>query len=295
MKKKAQKKQDLHPSTVLIAVLGFCSVIAVLYLISISPRNLTKKAPVFQKTHNISSKEKCIGPATVQASEKLRIPILLYHYVEHVKDHNDFMRQRLNIHPEIFETQLKTLVESQYQTVFMKDIPEMLETSRICGKSVALTFDDGYEDFYINVFPILKKYKAKATVYIIYNFIGKPNFLNEWQIEELIKSGLVEVGSHTLDHLDLSVTNRVEARNQIIRSKELLEKKFNISVKSFAYPYGKYVPIDIDFVKEASYSSAVTVAEGTMHSKGSEFILTRERPGKYIGYDIGKGLEMSLK
>ena len=65
------------------------------------------------------------------------------------------------------------------------------------GKNMALTFDDGYDDFYEVVFPLLKEYNAKAAVYIIASEIDKTGYLKSWQIKELDESGLVEIGNHT--------------------------------------------------------------------------------------------------
>ena len=54
----------------------------------------------------------------------------------------------------------------------MKELGDALSgQTQLPAKTVILTFDDGYRDFYDNVFPLLKKYQYKATIYIIYNFI----------------------------------------------------------------------------------------------------------------------------
>lgn len=242
------------------------------------------------------SQKYCYGPGTIHATEKKRIPILLYHYVEYVKDRNDKLRQSMNIVPDIFESQVKNLVEHNYKTVFVRQIPEILkEPLPLCEKSVALSFDDGYEDFYTHVFPILKKYNARATVYIVHNFIGKPNFMNEDQIAELIESGLVEIGSHTFDHVDLSLLSEEQSRYQIVESKKALEKRFHVPIRTFAYPYGKYKGSDINLVKEASYAGAVTVAQGTLHTEAEKYVLTRERPENFIGFDLGVSLEQSAQ
>jgi peptidoglycan/xylan/chitin deacetylase (PgdA/CDA1 family) len=244
----------------------------------------------------VSSQKKCDGPAVVHAEEKLQVPILLYHYVENVKDKNDTIRQGLNMRPAVFETQLQSLVEHDYKTVFVKNIRDMMKDPMpVCEKFVALTFDDGYEDFYTDVFPLLKKYNAKATAYIIVNFIGRPGFMNEAQIREVIDSGLVEIGSHTMDHYDLTSVSDDVGKYQILESKKELEKRFGISVQSFAYPYGKYVSADLGFVKEASYTTAVTVTEGSIHSLGEEYVLKRVRPHAFVGKDLGYELPLAAK
>ena len=67
-------------------------------------------------------------------------------------------------------------------------------------KPVMLTFDDGYDDNYTELFPLLKKYNVKATIFVIVNDIGKRHKLTEAQIREMSDSGLVSIQSHTMSH-----------------------------------------------------------------------------------------------
>lgn len=303
MKKKRSKSTSpylwkLMWGHIILAIIFITMVVTALYLIYKRPQNLTKKAGVFKKTYIVSSKKECQNSGVVEMhmNGKIKLPILMYHYVEDVKDLKDTKRQKMSVRPNIFDEQLNTLVADGYTTVFMKDVPDIIRgKTKICSLAVALTFDDGYQDFYANVFPILKKYKAKATIYVISNYIGKKDFLSEKEIEELIKSGLVEVGSHTLDHADLWELNDKPSIDQIKLSKQALEERFHVSVHTFAYPFGKYKPSDINIVKEASYSAAVTVADGTWHSSENMFILPRVRPEQFIGKDIGRELESYYK
>ena len=216
--------------------------------------------------------------ATVSAN--LRIPIIMYHYVEYIKDVEDSVKKRLNINPDLFEGHLKALKEASYKTYFVKEIPDILEGKiEYSSRSAVLTFDDGYEDFYTDVFPLLKKYQMKATIYIIVNFIGRRGFMNEKEIKEVLDSGLVELGSHTFDHLYLKFTPETVARKQIFESKKVLEEKFNVKIETFAYPYGAFSEKTIDLVKEAGYKAAVSVIPSMIQSKENLFYLSRVRPG----------------
>ncbi len=117
------------------------------------------------------------------------------------------------------------------------------------GKNMVLTFDDGYDDFYEVVFPLLKKYNAKAVVYIIGSEIDKAGYLKSWQIKELDESGLVEIGNHTT-----IVHNYYWKREDYLRDamkvEEFVEDVKNCSARlyrilghgtqSVAYPYGQY-------------------------------------------------------
>jgi peptidoglycan/xylan/chitin deacetylase (PgdA/CDA1 family) len=156
---------------------------------------------------------------------------------------------------------------------------------------VVLTFDDGYEDFYTTVFPLLKKYQMKGTVYVIYDFINRPGFLKESEIKELIASGIVEIGSHTLDHKYLKTETLEEAKRQITDSKQKFEDAFGIKIRTFAYPFGAYNSEDADMVKDASYEAAFTTKPGAMMSNDAKFVLPRIRPDRYTNDSIVQGLE----
>lgn len=234
-----------------------------------------------------------INIATTGAMTKqIKIPIIMYHYVEYVKDINDTVRKRLDITPDLFEGQLKSLHQANYKTYFVKDIQKILDDSIIISsKPIVLTFDDGYEDFYSVVYPILKKYQMKATVYVIVDYIGRKGFLSETELTELAGSGLVEIGAHTLDHVYLKNSGYISALKQINESKTKLEKLLNIKVETFAYPYGAFDQQTLTVVKEASFSAAVSVIPGSLQSKDNLFYLYRIRPGIFTPETIVKVLE----
>ncbi len=232
--------------------------------------------------------------ATVKvASVSAKIPIIMYHYVEYVQDVNDLVRKRLDITPNVFAAEMKVLHNDNYDTYFVKDIPDIL-SGRIeynASRSAVLTFDDGYEDFYYDVLPVLKKYQMKATIYVIYDYIGRRGFLNDKEIREILDSGLVELGSHTFDHYYLKKAPAASARHQIEDSKKEFEDRFGVNIKTFAYPYGAFDQQAIDMVKEATYSAAVSVIPGTIQSNNNLFYLYRIRPGLFTPYTIVKVLE----
>ena len=243
------------------------------------------KDPIYPHyENNVNEKH---GTTTVRIYTKkitsIDLPILMYHYVEFVKDPGDTIRKSLDINPFVFERQLKRMKENSLVTYFVRDIPDIFNGKiKDGGKNkIILTFDDGYEDFYTDAFPLLKKYQAKATIYIIYDFIGRRGFLNEKEIKELVASGLIEIGSHTLDHSYLKTASQSIAKKQIFDSKALLEKMFNIHVETFAYPYGAYNQNIVKLVTDAGYKAAVTVARGTKQSDNNIFGLYRLRAGGY--------------
>ncbi|MCR4329451.1 MAG: polysaccharide deacetylase family protein [Candidatus Roizmanbacteria bacterium] len=208
------------------------------------------------------------------------IPIIMYHYVEYVKDQNDTIRKSLSITPNVFDSQLSTLLVHGYTTYFVSDVPKILNgTIPYTAKNIVLTFDDGYEDFYTDAFPILKKNNVKATVYVITNYIGRKGFLSSAQIQELAQSPLVEIGSHTLNHMYLKGGRDELVNTEIVESKKVLENLTGVSVKTFAYPYGAFDGQALADTQEATYSAAVSVIPGNQQSLMNEYYLSRIRAG----------------
>lgn len=233
-----------------------------------------------------------VGETTPVPAKELKLPIIMYHYVEYVKDENDTIRRSLSIKPHLFERHLQQLKENGYETYFVRDVPDILNERITLGtRSAVLTFDDGYEDFYTDAFPLLKQYQIKATVYVITDFIGRTGFMNKRQLREIASSGLVEIGSHTLNHVNLKYTSSEEAKLQITESKETLIELLHVPVKTFAYPSGGYNEVTVELVKEASYSAAVSVITGQNQSKDNRFLLKRIRAGSLPAYGMDTVLQ----
>ena len=136
-------------------------------------------------------------------------------------------------------------------------------------KKIVITFDDGYENVSKIALDILNQFNQKATCFIVLNNIDKYNhwnnnskkinstkLMNTSQIKEWINYGY-EIGSHTLDHKDLTKLNYENKKKQIIKSLLKLNENFRIKTESFSYPYGKYDQECIEILK-GNYKFAVT-------------------------------------
>lgn len=118
-------------------------------------------------------------------------------------------------------------------------------------KTVVLTFDDGFRNFYTEAFPILSDCNFKATVFLVTDFCGGHNDwsgnpanlprsqLLKWEeIRELDAAG-VEFGSHTRTHQDLTRLKPKEAISEMLDSKATISDALGRDVPTFAYPYGR--------------------------------------------------------
>ena len=126
---------------------------------------------------------------------KEAVPILEYHGIGSA----DGWMKELFVSKETFETHLQYLHDNGYKIVSLKKMAEMFANGESTEKTIAMTFDDGYLDNYTNVLPLLKKYNATATFFVVHSKIGHYRYMTHDQIQSLIDNGM-ELGSHTINH-----------------------------------------------------------------------------------------------
>lgn len=227
----------------------------------------------------------------VLPTASIHVPILVYHYVEYVRDPNDTTRKSLDIIPPIFEMQLKTLKEAGYNFVTAAELGQYLDGKRqLPQRPIVITFDDGYEDFYTDVFPIIKKFNVVVTAYVISGLLDHSNYMTTGQLKEIAQSGLVEVGAHTVHHRNLTSLSLEEAKMEIEKSKEDLENTLETNVVSFAYPYGGFNESLAELTKKAGFTSAVTTKGGYIVNQENRHTLFRIHPGIAVGDALLKEL-----
>lgn len=174
--------------------------------------------------------------------EGYRVPVLMYHGV------SDDMwgMTALFVSPADMEAQIKYLVDNGYTTIWFEDLVHVDEIE----KPVILTYDDGYADNYHELFPILKKYNVKATIFVVTGTVdNNPNFLTSQQVRELSDSGLVSIQSHTVTHpylrgRDLAV-QEYELRQSWLDVAHMTGKAPNV----ICYPSGSFDTTTFDLAK----------------------------------------------
>jgi len=120
---------------------------------------------------------------------------------------------------------------------------EKLQNYADCtSKSVIITFDDMFEDAYINAIPILRKYKIPYTVFVSPSLLGMPNYISREQLEALKKDNLCTIGAHSISHKILRNLSLKEKREEIAQHAH--EQMLKCPIQYFAYPYGSYYACD---------------------------------------------------
>lgn len=199
------------------------------------------------------------------------VPVLNYHQI------NDHAENALTVHTEQFDEQMRYLAENGYHSITPGELIDAWENGTpLPEKPIILTFDDGYADNYENVFPILKKYNLRGTIFLVTDFMGQyENYLTWEQVDEMNRSGLIDFESHTLSHAKLDQTSPEETWHQLKGSKDVLEQRLGKRADFIAYPCGSFDEELERMTKEAGYRAAFTVRFGLTDPKENPYILDR--------------------
>lgn len=166
-----------------------------------------------------------------------RSSVLTYHSV-------DDSGSVISVRPEVFSNQMEWLSRSGIPIVPLQQV------TAIPG-SLAITFDDGFQSFYLHAFPVLQRFKLAATVFVVSGYCGRMNdwstqpagiprmrLMNWSEVREVARHG-ISLGSHTVTHPRLPALSLQEAEEEIRKGNEEVEDRTGYAVETFAYPYGE--------------------------------------------------------
>lgn len=195
--------------------------------------------------------------AEYEAFKKTGAPILMYHGVGQ-KNRYENWPDSLILSGELFESHIKYLKEEGYTIVAVEEIAKRLAEGKSIDKYIGLTFDDGYKNNSTVAIPIMKKYGAKGTFFVINKDIGKPDRMGDAEIFSLLADGM-ELGSHTTSHAPLKKIDSKYLAWELSTSRFCLKKNYNrYIVRTLAYPNGGYNDNVIAKAQEYGFYRAVT-------------------------------------
>lgn len=200
--------------------------------------------------------------------------ILMYHSVG---EQNGYFS---TVSPADFARQLHYLASRRIPVITLRELSERVQHGHPLNGAVVLTFDDGYEDNYSVVFPLLQEYHFPVTIFLTTDQVGKKKargmqYLSEAQIREMSNSGLVTFEPHTKTHPRLSTLSYEEARAELYESRSLTQTLTNKVCHAVAYPYGDFDEDTIRLVRELGFSAACSVREGLVSVESNCFTLPR--------------------
>ncbi len=183
---------------------------------------------------------------------------------------------------EDFEAQMAWLAR-QNLAVSLADIQSFLAGEKVFPDgAVLVTVDDGFQSLYWGALPILKKYAIPAVAFIPVSEIGTVSNNTEahltWgEIEALARAGII-IASHSFSHRSLGKIKLEEVRQEVVRSREELEKKLGLTVTAFAYPFGTRADFNeatIAILQKSNYQLAFTSQHGAISPKLNPLALPR--------------------
>ena len=210
-----------------------------------------------------------------------QVVALCYHRVEGVAG------GALSITPELFEQHMQRLKDHGIQVISMQDFLAWRRNEKtIPPKCALISLDDGYLSAFEVARPILKKFNYPWTYFIYTKFIGSGGKSVSWEQLAMLRDEGVEIGCHTISHQSLRETRGKSPdaydawlREEIIGSKQLIEKRLGIRCAVFAYPEGRYNAKVLDMVKVGGFEAAFTVY-GQRITHGAH----ADRIGRYAWY-----------
>ena len=172
------------------------------------------------------------------------VPILMYHSISTADESSSHPYYRTVTSVEVFEDHVKFLRENGYKAVSLSDAVRLTQgPAEEAEKRFVMTFDDGFQDFYTEAFPILSKYGYTATVFLPTAYIGDTarrfngTECLTWRQARELKTAGVEFGSHSVSHPQLRHLGTEKVQDEIRSSKDTIEGELGCAVKSFSYPY----------------------------------------------------------
>lgn len=209
---------------------------------------------------NLSSK-KCI-----KAIDWVKINTYIFHYIipDQFVNPKNKIEYGNSLSPRFFEWILKKIYNERLlwniEVINLQNLDKYYKNDCFPNKNIViLTADDGWDDNYNFLFPLVQKYQIPFNLAIISSKVSKTpaetnNFANEYELKEMLNSGLIQLASHTIDHFDLRRIDIKQKEHEICDSKIYLESLFNIKINSLVYPSGKYDPDSEILAKKCGYS-----------------------------------------
>lgn len=280
--------------SVLLVVVGMLLVGISGYYLILNPSQSPIHRVFVASAHGVAQTDPAPTPQAESITQNLgristSVPILMFHYIRSVSKTDDPLGYDLSIEPTLFADYLDRLSEAGYKTI----TPTQFLTGKVPTSSIILSFDDGYTDFYQTAYPLLSQRKMTAVSFVISGFLDDKDgrYLTRTQVKTLSDAG-IEIGSHTVSHIDLAKADPKRAQDELLISRQVLEQITGKRVTAIAYPSGKYNDTTLRLADYVGYSFGVTTESGIALPTSNQLKLPRIRVrGGESAKDLLKSIE----
>lgn len=206
------------------------------------------------------AKAKAVRRPVHVAPYRKPVPILMYHEVRVPPP--GAPNPGLFVSAQTFDAQAAWLARNGYHGITVAQLRQAWAGRRVLPKRpVVLTFDDGYRSVLQNVVPVLKRMRWPGVLYLALGNTRNPDGLSRAEVEQFVRAGW-ELGSHTINHLDLTTLGPAQLREETAGARDLIRRWFHQTPKDFCYPAGRFNSTAIAAVRRAGYLSATTTTPG---------------------------------
>lgn len=186
----------------------------------------------------------------------------------------------------LFEAHITTMRQEGFEIVSRITEPQ---------NQIMITFDDGFKGLHDNLY-FLERMNVPITLFVIADFIDNDPYLTKEELDTLLQSKLITIGSHTCSHQNLDELSTSEIQHEISASKTQLEALLNIEVQSFCYPRGRFNDSVLNEAKK-HYGEQYSCLPGNYFEPYSEGVIKRNfvqhvtpKELKAYLYGAGEGL-----
>jgi peptidoglycan/xylan/chitin deacetylase (PgdA/CDA1 family) len=219
------------------------------------------------------------GPALTTMTRDFAVPVLMYHHVGEIPSGASHRRllEDLTVSTADFERQMRCLVDNGFAVIPASRVAQAVrDGGALPAKAVAITFDDGYQDVFDNAFPILRKYRLPATLFVVTGTVGTPGHVTWDELRAMAGQG-IECGSHTVNHLDLTTLSSEQVAFQLVESRREIREMLGNRTLDFAYPAGEYNGSVVAQVRREGYHAAWRKEGGPVKPGDDLYLLPRMR------------------
>lgn len=213
----------------------------------------------------------------------LRLPIIMYHHVQPLAIAEKLGHAPLTVDSKYFELQMAYLDTGGYHSISSADLVDaLIHHTSLPEKSVMLTFDDGYDDMYAYVFPLLEKYHLIGNFMIPTGLMGVKGYLTWDELKDMQKSPYVSIYNHTWSHADLKNSSHDKIEAEMTMSQSQLETNLGIKPDIMAYPYGSFNDEAKQILKEHGFIAAFSTIGGLEQCESQILELRRVHAGNSL-------------
>ena len=196
-----------------------------------------------------------------QLNQGAQVSILGYH------DFSESRATDMIIPVDKFRAQMQAINDAELPVISMEEFLAWRRgEANIPDYSILITIDDGWLGTHTYALPVLQEFGFPFTCFLYTNYVNIGGRSMKFdQIRELIEAG-AEIGSHSISHAAMTRRgNRSEEayqqwlRDELLGSKEWLEERLGVGIRTFAYPFGSYNNAIAEMGLELGYEALFTV------------------------------------